>query len=122
MARPKEKTDRISINPTLDDYAVIERIAAAQRRTPADVMRLMFEDLLAGRVNIDDVLSANVKRKPAGVCVPAGFKAEFDALRGSVSADKVLHALVVAAASVEQGGSRVQYVSSKTPHEKEQNQ
>ena len=117
MARPKEKTDRISINPTLDDYAVIERIAAAQRRTPADVMRLMFEDLLAGRVNIDDVLSANVKRKPAGVRVPAGFKAEFDARRGSVSADKVLHALVAAAASVEQGGSRIQYaVDQPDPH------
>ena len=109
MARQKEKDDRISLNPTLDDYAVIEKIAASQRRTPSDVMGMMFEDWLAGRVNIDGNLVASVKRKPAGVCVPAAFKAEFDARRGSVSADKVLHALVVAAASVEQGGSRIQY-------------
>ena len=116
----KEKIGRIGLNPTLNDFAIIERIAAAQRRNPTDVMRMMFEDWLAGRVNIDGKLVANVKRKPAGVRVPAAFKAAFDARRGDVSADKVLHALVDAAANVEQGGAFIRYVDDGA--ERSQNQ
>ena len=116
----KQKDIRIGLTPTLDDYAIIERIAASQRRIPADVIRIMFEDWLDGRVNIDGRLVANVKRKPAGVRVHAAFKAAFDARRGDVSADKVLHALVDAAANVEQGDAFIRYVDDGA--ERSQNQ
>ena len=116
----KEKIERIGLNPTLNDFAIIERIAAAQRRNPTDVMRMMFEDWLDGRVNIDDALSTSNERKTAGVRVPAAFKAAFDARRGDVSADKVLHALVDAAANVEQGGAFIRYVDDGAERSKNQ--
>lgn len=94
----KEGKAKINLNPTFDDYEYLETLAAAQRRNPTGVLRIMFEDLMEGRVNIDDLLTATVERKTAGVAVETEFKQRFDAYReerGGVSADKIMHALIL---------------------------
>ena len=100
----KEDPARISLNPTFDDFEYIEKLADAQRRSPTSTLRVMFEDLTEGRVNIDDLLTASVQRKTAGIRVSTDFREKFDAYRearGGVSADKVLHALILHARRTE---------------------
>ena len=80
----------IAMSLTDSEIAVLDQIAAQNRRTRSDKARIILEDLVDERVTINDVPDIVVKRSPAGVRVTKDFKQRFDAFRNGVSADKIM--------------------------------
>jgi hypothetical protein len=80
----------IPMNLTDAEIAVLDQIAAQNRRTRSDMSRIILEDLVDERMSINDVPDIVIKKSPAGVRVTEDFKQRFDAFRNGVSADKIM--------------------------------
>ena len=88
-----EKKVPISLNLTDADREVVDRIATQNRRCRTDMLRIIIEDLVDGRITIDDVPDEEIVRTSAGVRVTSTLKDRFDAFRkqhGGLSADKIM--------------------------------
>lgn len=83
---------KISVNPTLDDMATIQQIAAAERRRVSDVIRNALEDVVNGHIPLEQE-DTGVKRQSTAINVDTAFKERFDLFKKekNLSADKILH-------------------------------
>ena len=80
----------IGLNMTKEERNIIDQIATANRRRRTDMLRIIIEDLVDGRLTIDDVPDETVEKTSSGVRVTRTLKQRFDAFRNGVSADKVM--------------------------------
>ena len=90
----------IAMSLTDSEIAVLDQIAAQNRRTRSDVARIILEDLVDERVTINDVPDIVVKRSPAGVRVTEDFKQRFDAFRAAGAEPGLLRLLLPRAAAL----------------------
>ena len=81
---------QIPLSLTDKEIEALDQIAAHNRRTRSDMSRIIFEDLVDGRLTVDDVPDIVIPRSPAGFRVTKDFKQRFDAFRNGVSADKIM--------------------------------
>ena len=87
--KPELET-QIAMRLTKQEIATLDKLAAENRRTRSDMARIIFEDLVDGRLSITDVQNEETRRGPAGIRVTKEFKQRFDAFRNGVSADKIM--------------------------------
>ena len=87
--------DQISYNPTPDDLRKLEQLAAQNRRDLPDMVRIILEDVVDGRLDISDITDSKPKRRSRSVGVSSEFKRRVDAFRGNVSVDKLLHRALI---------------------------
>ena len=80
----------IGLNMTKEERNIIDQIATANRRRRTDMLRIIIEDLVDGRLTIDDVPDETVEKTSSGVRVTRTLKQRFDAFRNGVSADKIM--------------------------------
>ena len=80
----------IGLNMTQEERNIIDQIATANRRRRTDMLRIIIEDLVDGRITIDDVPDETVEKTSSGVRVTRTLKQRFDAFRNGVSADKIM--------------------------------
>ena len=80
----------IGLNMTKEERNIIDQIATANRRRRTDMLRIIIEDLVDGRLTIDDVPDETIERVSSGVRVTRTLKQRFDAFRNGVSADKIM--------------------------------
>ena len=80
----------IGLNMTKEERNIIDQIATANRRRRTDLLRIIIEDLVDGRLTIDDVPDETVEKTSSGVRVTRTLKQRFDAFRNGVSADKIM--------------------------------
>ena len=83
----------IGLNLTTEERYLVEQIAAKNRRCRTDMLRIIIEDLVDGRISIDDVPDGEIVRTSAGVRVTPTLKERFDVFRqqrGGLSADKIM--------------------------------
>ena len=87
--KPELET-QIAMRLTKQEIATLDTLAAENRRTRSDMARIIFEDLVDGRLTIDDVPDETIERVSSGVRVTRTLKQRFDAFRNGVSADKIM--------------------------------
>ena len=87
--KPELET-QIAMRLTKQEIATLDTLAAENRRTRSDMARIIFEDIVDGRLSISDVKNEETRRGPAGIRVTKDFKQRFDAFRNGVSADKIM--------------------------------
>ena len=87
--KPELET-QIAMRLTKLEIATLDTLAAENRRTRSDMARIIFEDLVDGRLSISDVKNDETRRGSAGIRVTRDFKQRFDAFRNGVSADKIM--------------------------------
>ena len=80
----------IGLNLTPEERNLVEQISNANRRRRTDMLRIIIEDLVDGRLTIDDVPDETIERVSSGVRVTRTLKQRFDAFRNVVSADKIM--------------------------------
>ena len=80
----------IGLNLTQEERDLVEQISSTNRRRRTDMLRIIIEDLVDGRLTIDDVPDETIERVSSGVRVTRTLKQRFDAFRNGVSADKIM--------------------------------
>ena len=80
----------IGLNLTPEERDLVEQISSTNRRRRTDMLRIIIEDLVDGRLTIDDVPDETIERVSSGVRVTRTLKQRFDAFRKGVSADKIM--------------------------------
>ena len=80
----------IGLNLTQEERDLVEQISSANRRRRTDMLRIIIEDLVDGRLTIDDVPDETIERVSSGVRVTRTMKQRFDAFRNGVSSDKIM--------------------------------
>ena len=87
---------------TVEERKFLETIGAEERRRISDVVRNILEDILEGKIDIDDVLDDRIERAQMSVRLKPDFMARLDAFRSTrdnISMDRIMHrALKVLAA------------------------
>ena len=88
--------------PTTGERQFIDQMCVEERRRVSDVVRNILEDILDGRIVIDDVREDRIERSPLSVRLKPDFMARLDAFRSTrdnISMDRIMHrALKVLAA------------------------
>ena len=78
------------LNLTKEERDLVEQISNANRRRRTDMLRIIIEDLVDGRLTIEDVPDETIEKVSSGVRVTRTLKQRFDAFRNGVSADKIM--------------------------------
>ena len=84
---------QLTVNLRSNDLTAIQEIAVAERRKHTDVIRNILEDVVEGRLSVEEVVEPKEKAHVTGIRMDAALKEKIARFkeRTGLSADKAIH-------------------------------
>ena len=84
---------QLTVNLRYNDLTAIQEIAVAERRRRTDVIRNILEDVVEGRLPVEDVVEPKEKAHVTGIRMDTALKEKIARFkeRTGLSADKAIH-------------------------------